>query len=188
MDSSKKIFGLSFKKKNKVQSASIVDLFDPEAEVSGKLQEDCNPLTASINRITEEGLLVYTTSEPIQPRRHIHRKHPPTESTAVSSTGPAAWIPHDLGNVFPRYGHMVVAGKSDEVYLFGGDKSDQMMDDFYRIDPGISRCNFITNWLGMPARVIPLKGSGSVPHASCMGASVLHGNKLYCIQIQFGWI
>lgn len=184
MDSSKKILGFSFKNK-KGRSASIADLFHSEAELSGKLREDCDPSTPSFNRLTGDGLLVYPASEPIQPRRGIPIRHPPTESTAVSSTGPVAWIPHDLGNVFHRYGHMVnvVDGKSDEVYLFGGDKNYQMMDDFYRIDLGTSSGNYITNWLGMPARVIPLKGSGSLPRASCMGASVLHGNKLYCIQI-----
>ena len=182
MDSKKLILGFSFSKnKNKNRSPSLADL------VSGNLREDCDPPTPSINRITGESLVYPTSAEPIQPRRSgIQRRsiRHPTESTAVPSTGPVAWIPHDLGNVFPRYGHMVnvVDGKSDEVYLFGGDKNDQMMDDFYRIDLGTSRGNYITNGIGMPARVIPLKGSGSLPRASCMGASVLHGNKLYCIQ------
>jgi len=157
-----------------------LDLRGLEPEVSGRLQEDCEAPIRTIHPIAEESFIASTTFGPIR----TTRRRPRRESTAVSSpSSTTVWVTHNFGNVFPRYGHMVnvVAGKSDEVFLFGGKKNHQMLDDFYRIDPGTTESINKVHRLGM-LEVIPLKGIGMGPRGLCMGASVFYGNKLYCIK------
>lgn len=76
--------------------------------------------------------------QPSREPRPVHHRRFKTDTREVSSSTLVSWVPHKLGAVFPRYGHMVniAGGKSDEFYLFGGIQGSQLLNDFYRIDPG----------------------------------------------------
>lgn len=156
---------------------------------SGRLEQDNEPKplpTRSINRIAEENSIGSKALE--SPQLPDRRRRPIQHSRdEVPSSGPTiSWVPHNLGNVLPRYGHMVnvAGGKSDEIYLFGGKQYDRITDELHRVNPGILAQNWRCSQVGTP-EVIRLTGGGTVPCALWMGASVLSANKFYCIKAHF---
>jgi hypothetical protein len=184
MNSLTRKLSLSFRKKK----TDKLDYFsDPDPVDSGRLKEDSEPLplpTRSINRIAEENSDIDSTAleSPQRSDRHIRRRPIQHSRNDVPSSIPTiSWVPHNLGNVLPRYGHMVnvAGGKSDEIYVFGGKQYDRIMDELHRVNPGILAQNWRCSQIGTP-EVIRLTGGGSVPCALWMGASVLSGNKFYC--------
>lgn len=133
---------LSFKKK---KTDNVEPFIDPGPLDSGRLRENAElepSTTRSINRIAEDVFIDSTIPEsPRVSDRYTRRRHnrpSRNEHRVVPSSPPISWVPHTLGNVLPRYGHMVnvAGGKSDEIYLFGGKQRDQIMGDFYRINTG----------------------------------------------------
>ena len=191
MNSLTRKLSLSFRKRK----TDKYDYFiDPDPVDSGRLKEDSEPKplsTRSINRIAEENFIDSTALEsPQLSDRHIRRRpiQPSrNEPRAAHYSSPTiSWVPHNLGNVLPRYGHMVnvAGGKSDEIYLYGGKQYDRITDELHRVNPGIPAQNWRCSQIGTP-EVIRLTGGGTVPCALWMGASVLSANKFYCIKAHF---
>ena len=188
MNSLTRKLSLSFRKRK----TDKLDYFiDPDPVDSGRLKEDSEPLplpTRSINRIAEENSIDPTAlGSPQLSDRHVCRRPIQHSRNEVPSSSPTiSWVPHNLGNVLPRYGHMVnvAGGKSDEIYLFGGKQYDRITDELHRVNPGILAQNWRCSQVGTP-EVIRLPGGGTVPCALWMGASVLSANKFYCIKAHF---
>jgi hypothetical protein len=75
---------------------------------------------------------------PVIPVPRMRTRSGPIAKVTEGSPDLPQWDVYNLGVPFPCYDHSVncEGGRADEIYLFGGKQTTQVLSGFYRIDPG----------------------------------------------------